>query len=182
MSARCQQDCATGAAKSFSRRALAASVAAIAPAIVVSNAWAILEQDEDDELLAKVKKDRRSKIEKRTSLGSYKGEAASVQRGVYRLSKAGKAIDESDFATASTVLGASLSTEWVVELKSALSRVGTSQEEQSEAQTFSSSLGSLQAAVLKDDVDLAKKQFVSAASSLEKWVRLTGLSEEILGL
>ena len=38
------------------------------------------------------------------------------------------------------------------------------------------------AAVLKDDVESAKKAFVGAAGALEKWTSLTGLVGELQGL
>lgn len=143
----------------------------------VKPAMALLEADDDDELLEKIKQGRKNKIQKRESLGTYKNEAASVQKAVYKLGFAGQALDESDFAAASVVLGA----DWTKEISDALAKVSSNAEERDVASTFTSSLGSLQAAVLKDDVDGAKGAYVQTVTSLEKWTALTGLLEEIQG-
>lgn len=144
-------------------------------------AIALLDLDEDEELLEKVKQGRKSKILKRESLGTYKSEAATVQKAVYKLGFAGQALDESDFARASVVLGSGLESGWTKDLTDALDKVSSNAEEKAIASSFSSSLESLQAAVLKDDVDGAKGAYVKSVTTLEKWTSLTGLLAEIQG-
>lgn len=142
---------------------------------------ALLETDDDEELLEKIKQGRKSKIQKRESLGTYKSEAASVQKAVYKLGFAGQALEDSDFATASVVLGSGSESGWTKDIADALAKVSSNAEEEEVARTFTSSLGSLQAAVLKDDVDGAKGAYVQTVTSLEKWTTLTGLLDEIQG-
>eukprot|EP00897_Mesotaenium_endlicherianum_P009565 jgi/Mesen1/8637/ME000500S08111 len=175
----CKKTDLTSTDAQVSRRSFFAAAAAVSPILFASRALAILEADDDDALLEKVKKGRKDKIQRRTNLGSYKGDAAAIQKAVYKLSKTGKAIDDGDFASATNLLS---NTEWLDEVKSALTNVTSGDAEQSAASDFTSAIGSLQAAVLKDDVEKAKSAFVSSASALETIVQLTGLTEEILGL
>jgi len=166
---------------SISRRHVAGAALLLAPFLAAGNALAILENDDDDELLEKVKRDRKAKIEKRSSLGQYKGQEAMVQKAVYKLSSVGKAIDEGDYAAATLVLGASMDTDWLKDLASATSTVSSSAAEKEAASTLTSSLASLQSAMLQDDGESAKKSFVVSAEALEKWSRLTGLFAELQG-
>ncbi|KAL2612528.1 hypothetical protein R1flu_024220 [Riccia fluitans] len=161
------------------RRDVMGSTAALLSAFIAAPAFALLEADEDDALLEKVKSDRQKRIQKRESVASYKKEAECVQKAVYELSKTGQALDSADFSTASAVLGSS---SWILDVKAALSTVSKSPEEQGEADTFSTALASLQSAVSKKDTEASKSAFVTSASALEKWSSLTGFSEQIKGL
>eukprot|EP00850_Spirogloea_muscicola_P000402 SM000001S04804 [mRNA] locus=s1:2261449:2268312:- [translate_table: standard] len=162
--------------------ALAAAAAAAAALLAAGRAGAILEADDDEDLLERIKGERRGKIAKRQTLGEYKSEAASVQKAVYKLSRTGQALDEADYGTASRVLGASLDADWVAELRAALAKVTSNDEEQKQAEEISSALGALQTAVLKDDVEGACSAFLASAGALEKWSSLTGLNLELQGL
>ncbi len=46
-----------------------------------------------------------------------------MQAAVYKLSKAGQAIDGSDFSTATSVLGSTSDNDWIKDVKDALSKV-----------------------------------------------------------
>ncbi|KAG6551999.1 hypothetical protein Mapa_006305 [Marchantia paleacea] len=161
------------------RRDIVGGAAALLSGLLAAPACALLEADDDDSLLEKVKGDRQKRLQKRGAVVSYKKEAESIQKAVYELSKAGQALDSSDFSTASAVLG---SNAWIVEVKAALSTVSKSAEEQSEADTFGTALASLQSAVSAKDTEGSKSAFVASASALEKWSSLTGFSEQIKGL
>ncbi|KAJ7558404.1 hypothetical protein O6H91_04G037500 [Diphasiastrum complanatum] len=115
-------------------------------------AFGLLEADDDEALLEKVKVDRQKRLQKREALNSFKKETASVQNAVYNLSRVGEALDVSDYKTASSILGASSGdAEWVVQVKDALLKVSMSADEQVEADQFSSSLSSLQTAGFTGD-------------------------------
>ncbi|MCO5581605.1 hypothetical protein L7F22_069065 [Adiantum nelumboides] len=145
-------------------------------------ALALLEADDDEQLLEKVKEDRKKKIKRRGEINAFKDETASLQAAVYQLSKAGQALDGNDFPAASKALGQSLREGWIANVEKALSKVSSSEEEQGEAKLFSSSLASLQTAVSKKDMDLSKSEFVKSAGALEKWSFLTGFGEQLKGL
>eukprot|EP00271_Cylindrocystis_brebissonii_P015067 TRINITY_DN37009_c0_g1_i1.p1 TRINITY_DN37009_c0_g1~~TRINITY_DN37009_c0_g1_i1.p1 ORF type:complete len:215 (-),score=39.64 TRINITY_DN37009_c0_g1_i1:460-1104(-) len=168
---------------SVSKRSLVATLISLG-AITFSPlpSLALLDADEDELLLERVKRDRKSKILKRESLGSYKNEEASLQKAIFKLSYTGQAIDESDFARASVLLGSGPEGLWVAELGDAVKKVTSSAEEQEAANTLTTSIGALQSAVLKDDVDGAKGAFVTAADALELFAKLTGLAPELRGL
>ncbi|KAM5547934.1 thylakoid lumenal 16.5 kDa protein, chloroplastic [Rosa sericea] len=143
-----------------------------------SNA-AILEADDDVELLERVKKDRQKRLEKQLVISSAKRETGDLQELVFRLSKVGQAIDGNDLSTASSVLGG---TDWVKKANLALNKLSSSPEEQTEVDAFNSSLASLISSVTKNDVESSKLAFVSSASAIEKWTALTGLVGQLKGL
>ncbi|PIA57006.1 hypothetical protein AQUCO_00600016v1 [Aquilegia coerulea] len=146
-----------------------------------SNA-AILEADDDIELLEKVKKDRKKRLERQEVINSSKKEAAYVQEVVYKLSKVGQAIEKNDLTAASSVLGSSTDVDWVKKGNAAFTKLSSNSEEQSEVETFNSSLASLISSVAKNDVNSSKTAFVSSANALEKWTALTGLAALLKGL
>ncbi|XP_009364013.1 thylakoid lumenal 16.5 kDa protein, chloroplastic [Pyrus x bretschneideri] len=146
-----------------------------------SNA-AILEADDDEELLEKVKKDRKKRLERQGVLSSSKKETGYLQELVYRLSKAGQAIESNDLPAASSVLGGSTDTDWVQKANIALDKLSSSPEEKTEVDTFNSSLASLILSVTRNDAESSKLAFVSSASAIEKWTTLTGLIDQLKGL
>ncbi|KAK4481182.1 hypothetical protein RD792_012063 [Penstemon davidsonii] len=143
---------------------------------------AILEAEDDEELLEKVKKDRKKRLEKQVVINSLTKEKAYLQDLVYKLSKVGQAIEKNDLSVASSVLGPSKDTEWVQKVNSALDKLSSSTEEKTEVDTFSSSLASLISSVSKNDIEASKVAFVASASSFEKWTTLSGLVEQLKGL
>eukprot|EP00249_Psilotum_nudum_P027225 c34654_g1_i1 orf=655-1368(-) len=159
-----------------------ASVSLLSSLFSGSAALGILEADDDEQLLERVKEDRRRKIQKRGELNAYKKEAASVQTAIFKLSKAGQALDVNDFLSASSLLGSSLDIDWIEDVKVALSKLSSNDEERTAAKTFSSSLQSLQSAVLNQDLASSKTAFVASASALERWSALTGFAQQLKGL
>ncbi|KAL9683857.1 hypothetical protein QQ045_021284 [Rhodiola kirilowii] len=140
---------------------------------------AILEADDDLELLEKVKKDRQKRIDRQLLVDSSKKETEYLQDVVYKLSKAGEAIDKEDMAAASSVLG---DAELVKKANLAFIKLSSSSEERTEAEAFNSSIAKLITSVSQNDIQTSKQAFVSSATALEKWVSLTGLASQIKGL
>ncbi|KAL0846203.1 hypothetical protein Bca101_019449 [Brassica carinata] len=143
---------------------------------------AILEADDDEELLEKVKQDRKKRIERQAVLNSAVKEKGYLQDLVYNLSKVGQAIEKNDLPAAGLVLGNGSDTEWVKTANLAFTKLSASPEENTEVETFNSSLASLVTSVNKNDIESSKLAFVSSASALEKWSSLTGLLGQLKGI
>ncbi|KAE8687450.1 Thylakoid lumenal 16.5 kDa protein [Hibiscus syriacus] len=143
---------------------------------------AILEADDDVELLEKVKKDRKNRLEKQGVISSSGKEKGYLQDLVYKLSQIGQAIDNNDLSAASSVLGGSTDTEWVKNANLAFNKLSSSTGEKTQVETFNSSLASLISSVTKNDVESSKVAFVESAAAFEKWTTLTGLTGQLKGL
>ncbi|KAL4318137.1 hypothetical protein GQ457_18G003570 [Hibiscus cannabinus] len=143
---------------------------------------AILEADDDEELLEKVKKDRKKRLEKQGVISSSGKEKGYLQDLVYKLSQIGQAIDKNDLSAASLVLGGSTDTEWVKNASVAFNKLSSSAEEKTQVETFNSSIASLISSVTENDVESTKVAFVESATALEKWTNLTGLTGQLKGL
>lgn len=163
------------------RDMVAGSIAAVSASLFAFPALALLETDDDESLLEKVKEDRKKRIEKRGVVASFKSETASVQKAVYELSKTAQAIDGEDYGLASSVLG-STDEGWIKEVRAAISKVNRNAEEEGEAANFTAALQSLQTAVSEKNLEQSKIAFVASANALEKWSSLTGLFDQIKGL
>ncbi|XP_078427933.1 chloroplast thylakoid lumen protein [Wolffia australiana] len=181
--------CEGGAEKTeaaVSRRGYLASAASCAAALAligISPARAaILEADDDVELLEKVRQDRKKRLERQGVISSSARETGYLQTLVYQLSKVGRAIDENDFSAAGAILGAGAGADWVKNANAAFSKLSLSSEEKEQVDAFNSSLASLVTSVANKDAESSKEAFVTSASALEKWVISTGLVGEISGL
>ncbi|KAJ8767795.1 hypothetical protein K2173_020735 [Erythroxylum novogranatense] len=147
-----------------------------------SRAKAVLEAEDDIELLEKVKKDRKKRIEKQGVISSSQKERGYLQDLVYKLSKVGQAIENNDLSAAGSVLGASTETDWVQKANLAFTKLTSSAEEKTEVDNFNSSLASLISSVTRNDIESSKTAFVLSATAFEKWTTLTGLVAELKGL
>lgn len=143
---------------------------------------AILEADDDEELLEKVKKDRKKRLERQGVISSSVQETAYLQDVVYKLSKIGQAIEKNNLSEASSVVGSSKDSEWVKKVNSALNKLSSSEEEKTEVDLFNSSLTSLLSSISQNDIEGSKIAFVASATAFEKWTTLSGLSEKLKGL
>ncbi|OIW19553.1 hypothetical protein TanjilG_07008 [Lupinus angustifolius] len=143
---------------------------------------AILEADDDVELLEKVKKDRKKRLERQGVISSSTKETGYLQDVVYKLSKVGEAIENNDLPKAGSVFGKGTDTDWVQKATTALAKLSSSPEEKTEVDAFNSSLASLISSVAQNDVESSKVAFVSSASAFEKWISLTGLVAQLKGL
>lgn len=142
----------------------------------------ILEADDDEELLERVKKDRQKRLQRQGVINSSDKETGYLQDLVYKLSKVGQAIENNDLSAASSVLGPSSNADWINNVNTAFSKLSSSAEEKVEVDAFNSSLASLFTSVGKRDIESSKLAFVSSATALEKWIGLTGLVGQIKGL
>ncbi|XP_021741752.1 thylakoid lumenal 16.5 kDa protein, chloroplastic-like [Chenopodium quinoa] len=141
-----------------------------------------LEAEDDLELLEKVKKDRKKRLEKQGVINSSTKEKGYLQDVVYKLSEVGQAIDSNDLKAASSVLGASTDTDWIKKANSAFAKLSLGPEEKEEVDMFNTSISKLISSVAQKDVESSKIAFVSSASAFEKWTTLTGLDGVLKGL
>ncbi|XP_059645921.1 thylakoid lumenal 16.5 kDa protein, chloroplastic-like [Cornus florida] len=147
-----------------------------------SNA-AILEADDDEELMEKVKKDRKKRIERQGVISSSKKEKEYLQDLVFSLDKVGQALENNDLPAAGFILGLPKNdTDWIKNVNEAFAKLSSSPEEKMQVDIFNSSLVSLIQSVVRNDVEASKIAFVSTASAFEKWTALTGLNEQLKGL
>lgn len=143
---------------------------------------AILEAEDDEELLQKVKMDKKKRVERQGLISSSGKETENLQDLVYKLSRVGEAIEKNDLPAASGVLGHDLKTDWVKNAYSALDKFSISPKEKAEVDAFNSSLASLISSVEKNDLKASRVAFVASAGAFEKWTVLTGLAGELKGL
>ncbi|WVZ78621.1 hypothetical protein U9M48_026303 [Paspalum notatum var. saurae] len=161
---------------------LAALAASFSPLAADRPARAlVLEEDEDVELLERVKEDRKKRLQKQGVISSSSTETGYLQDLIYKLSKVGQAIDKDDLPAASSVLGPSSDAPWVQNVNAAFSKFSSSPEERNEVDSFNASLASLFTSVNKLDAESSKSAFVSSATALEKWIALSGLSGQLKG-
>ncbi|XP_076912135.1 thylakoid lumenal 16.5 kDa protein, chloroplastic-like [Bidens hawaiensis] len=167
----------------ISKRSLSINLTSLFLLSLTGNAnAAILEADDDLELLEKVKQDRKKRIEKQTVLNSANKDKEYLQDVIYTLSKVGQAIENNDLPSASSILGQTPDADWLKKANAALSQLSSSPEEKAEVDTFNSSLTSLYSSVTKNDIEGSKSAFVDSASAFEKWATLTGLTGQLKGL
>ncbi|CAH9136146.1 unnamed protein product [Cuscuta epithymum] len=143
---------------------------------------AILEAEDDEELLQKVIMDKKKRVERQGLISSSGKETAYLQDLVFKLSKVGQAIDKNELPSASGVLGQNIKTDWVQNVNSAFNKFSTSPEEKAEVDKFNSSLARLISSVAKKDVEASRTAFLASATAFEKWTTLTGLAGELKGL
>ncbi|KNA13127.1 hypothetical protein SOVF_119550 [Spinacia oleracea] len=141
-----------------------------------------LEDEDDLELLEKVKRDRKKRLERQGAINSSTKEKGYLQDVVYKLSEVGQAIDSNDLKAASSVLGASTDTDWIKKANSAFTKLSLDAEEKEEVDMFNTSISKLISTVALKDVESSKVAFVSSASAFEKWTALTGLNGVLKGI
>ncbi|XP_020577003.1 thylakoid lumenal 16.5 kDa protein, chloroplastic [Phalaenopsis equestris] len=164
------------------REGLSASFTALTLSLAYPSLATILEADDDEELLEKVKNDRKKRLQRQGVISSSAKETGYLQELVYKLSKVGKAIENNDLTEASSVLGSSIREDWVQNVNVAFAKLTSNPEEKSEVDAFNSSLASLISSVDKREIELSKSAFVSSASALVRWVESTGLGALLKGL
>ncbi|CAN6200575.1 unnamed protein product [Urochloa humidicola] len=161
---------------------LAALAASLSPLAADRPARAlVLEEDDDIELLERVKEDRKKRLQKQGIISASGTETGYLQDVIYKLSKVGQAIDKDDLPAAGSVLGTSSDAQWVQNANAAFSKFSSSPEERSMVNSFNASLASLFTSVNKLDAESSKSAFVSSATALEKWIALSGLSGQLKG-
>ncbi|MCL7041225.1 hypothetical protein MKW94_017197 [Papaver nudicaule] len=168
----------------LTKRNLAFSLTATFSLLLTGNGAnaAILEADDDLELLEKVKQDRKKRLEQQEIISSADKEKGYLQELIFKLSKVGQAIENNDLPTASSVLSPSNKKDWLQNANAAFTKLSSSAEEKTEIDTFNSSLSTLISSVTQNDIKSAKTAFLSSAVALEKWTVLTGLVAQLKGI
>ncbi|KMZ59249.1 Thylakoid lumenal 16.5 kDa protein [Zostera marina] len=147
-----------------------------------SSTASILEADDDLELLERVKKDKKKRIERQELINSSAKETEYLQEVVYKLDKVGQAIEKNDFTAANSILGQDSNAKWIKNINVAFTKLSSNEEEKSEADLFKFSLASLITSVGDRDIESTKLAFVSSATCLQNWATATGLIEQLKGI
>ncbi|KAF5194543.1 Thylakoid lumenal 16.5 kDa protein [Thalictrum thalictroides] len=143
---------------------------------------AILEAEDDLELLERVKKDKQKRIERQELVSASPTETAYLQELVYKLGKVGQAIKDNKLSVASSVLGSTTNADYIKQVNRAFTKLSSSPEEKTEVDTFNSALASLITSVSQRDIKSSKIAFVSSVVSFEKWTTSAGLVGQLQGL
>lgn len=174
------------------RRGVIGLAAAAAPALFAAKSFALIDYDEDDELLSKIRSDRKAKVqaellserrfvkEEGFKDKKFDKEVAYVQKTINRLSKAGQLIEANDQAGLPAVV---LGDAWVADLKEASSSVSLTPETKDSAKTLMSDITSFQGAVKgKKSAGEIKSTYLVAVGALESWATATGIDSAVTGL
>merc|ERR1712159_185263 len=151
-------------------------------------AYAILPDDDDEELIQRAKAKRASKIKtelatERNFVGITKPteeEIKTVQLAVAKIVKTGALIEQGDTENAASVIGTS-STPWASNLTSLAKRksAGAASEP---AGMMLSSLQVLQTSLMNSDDKKAKVAYSATASAMEDFIAAVGMKGSIKGL
>lgn len=166
-----------------------AGVGAVAmTTLAASPAFALLPDDEDEELVAKAIANRKNKIEQEKLRGKqfvreagFKEQTADVlaekvvQSAVTNLYDIGQTITAGD----ATKAAAAASGAWVAETTVAMTNESVTASDRDQVTTFTSGMASLARAGSAKD---AKVAFVSAANALGAWCKQTGFDSKVVGL
>eukprot|EP00898_Chlorokybus_atmophyticus_P008539 jgi/Chlat1/8687/Chrsp88S08064 len=177
----------TRAAATPSRRDILGLVAVVAPAMACSRAFALLPDDDDEDLLQRAKSRRKERLEVERATersfvreeGFAKGQnsqndTAYVQKFVNALGRAGGSLERGDFSGVADAVGSSPRAAMVVDTSRALKQL--SQDNAAAQEVADEVLGSvaqLQRAAAGKKEKEAKKQFLAVILFLQKWVDLT---------
>jgi len=156
--------------------------------LAASPAFALLPDDEDEELVAKAIANRKNKIEQEKLRGKqfvreagFKEQTADVlaeklvQSAVTNLYDIGQTITAGD----ATKAAAAASGAWVAETTVAMTNESVTASDRDQVTTFTSGMASLARAGSAKD---AKVAFVSAANALGAWCKQTGFDSKVVGL
>ena len=176
------------AAQTTRRGALSAGFGIVTAALFPSTAFALLPDDDDEELIKRAKEKRKNKIKEelateRNFVGLSKPteeEIKTVQLAVAKMVKTGSLLEQGDLDTAATVIG-NASSPWASNLTSLAKRKSAGKATES-AGMMLSSLSVLQESVMNGDDRKAKTSFAATASALEDFVDAIGMKSEIKGL
>eukprot|EP00882_Tetradesmus_deserticola_P003034 GHRQ01003221.1.p1 GENE.GHRQ01003221.1~~GHRQ01003221.1.p1 ORF type:complete len:217 (+),score=83.40 GHRQ01003221.1:835-1485(+) len=174
------------------RTALTAGLVAMGALVAapVPKAWALIPDEEDEELLerAKAKRKQRLAAQKETTRdflrdGGIKdkqldSELLPVQKAVIQLAQSGSQLEAGDLKGVS----ANLSSGWVGEFERATSVLDASDAEKAKAVAIFDSISSLRDIASKGDLRGSKQQYVALVAALNEWAISTGLAKDLRGL
>lgn len=172
------------------RQALSGVLLTTGLSLLPSRAWALIPDEEDEELLERAKANRQKRLaaQKETTRDFLKSEGLAdkqldselipVQKAVIQLAKSGSQLESGDLKGAS----ATLSSGWVDEFKRATQVLDANDTEQARAAAIFDGLSSLQDATKAGDVKASKQTFVAVVSAVQDWAKSTGLAGNLKGL
>jgi hypothetical protein len=101
-----------------------------------------------------------------------------IQTAVFKLAKAGEALERDDAQGAASTLGDA----WVSDFVTAGSGVAKTTESKSKLEQISSAINGARDAAGTGNVAAAKVAYVGAVEAIEDWVQSTGLASSLKGL
>jgi len=175
----------------LSRRGLV-SLAAAVPALYATKAFALIDYDEDDELLSKVREQRKAKVQQElvserefVKEGGFKDkvfdtEIAYVQKAINRLSKAGSLIKENKMDNLKDVVQGDA---WVKTLKTATIALSKSPDAVTAETNLFACLKNLQDGIKNKAKPVEiKASYLGTVGALETWAAAASLTGELSGL
>lgn len=167
------------------RRSLLASLIAAPAASVLfaSPAFALIPDDDDEELVEKAKANRKARLEQdRLAVRKFMAdegltnkelekELALVQKGVFELAKTGSQVQSGDVKGAASTL----SEPWVKAFTIGAGKFGYSD-------ALVASVSELQETAVKGDAKAAKKAYVGVVDAVQAWANAASLSDKLRGL
>lgn len=172
------------------RQALAGLSLATGLALLPNRAWALIPDEEDEEMLEKAKANRQKRLQAQKEVTReflredglkdklLDSELVPVQKAVFQLAKSGSQLESGDLKAAS----ATLNSGWVDDFKRATAVLDANDTEQARAAAIFDNISSLQDATKRGDVKGSKQTFVAVVSAVQDWANSTGLAANLKGL
>merc|ERR1711966_563453 len=172
----------------LSRRAAASLLLLPASLTLSKSAWALIPDDDDEELEAKANRKARlaqDKVQDRTFL---KGEDITtsadganlvpVQKAIAELAKTGSELEAGNLGGVVSSIGGS----WVKDFKSAASKLSNSDESKASIDAVFSSIDSIKSSAKSNNAAAAKTSYVTLVDSLQSWAVAEGVADKLRGL
>jgi len=165
-------------------------VAAPATFLLANKSWALLPDDDDEELVAKAKANRKARLQQDKALDRefLKGEGVStaqentdlgpVQKAIAQLAKTGSELESGNLSAAASSADGS----WVKDFKSAAVNLSFTDDSKSAAEAIWANLEGLQKSAKANEIHDSKLSFVKLVDSLQSWVASAGLESKLRGL
>mmetsp|Transcript_11495 Transcript_11495/g.32607 ORF Transcript_11495/g.32607 Transcript_11495/m.32607 type:complete len:221 (-) Transcript_11495:128-790(-) len=173
-----------------SRRSTATMLVLPATLLLPKNAWALIPDDDDEELIAKAKANRQARLKQDREQGRdfLKGEGVStsadtanlvpVQKAIAMLAKAGNELEKGDLPAVASSAGGS----WVSDFKVAAGKLSYSDESKAAFSSVLNNLDDLTSSAKANKSQEAKTSFVGLVDSLNVWVDAAGVESKLRGL
>jgi hypothetical protein len=157
---------------------------------LVPRAWALIPDEEDEELLERAKANRQKRLasQKETTREFLKEEGLTnktlnselipVQKAVFQLAKSGSELEAGDLRAVSSTLDGS----WVGDFQKAAAALDASDAQSAGAQAIFDGIGSLKSSAGSGDLNGSKRQFVAVVGAVTDWANATGVTGDLKGL
>eukprot|EP00879_Flechtneria_rotunda_P001730 GHRR01001893.1.p2 GENE.GHRR01001893.1~~GHRR01001893.1.p2 ORF type:complete len:228 (+),score=65.93 GHRR01001893.1:44-685(+) len=178
------------AGEAVNRRAAMAGFYVATAGVFVPKAWALIPNEEDEELLerAKANRQKRLALQKETTRDFIREEGLKdkqlnselipVQKAVNQLAKSGAQLEAGDLKAVSSTLNSS----WVDDFQRATAVLDASDSQKDQAAAIFDGISGLKASVGSGDLRASKQKFVSLVAAVEGWAKTTGLAADLKGL